>query len=137
MDSAEQRQRRFEELSKERQSIVFSNCSIKKERSGDGLQLIVGDNIVIPQSNKWFALDFSNAEQVVDTTDTTKEIFLNQLNDQPPFQKVIVNIKVIEIGDTFVVDDHCQDQNLVIADSTGKTLSLAKPCWIFHLTQII
>lgn len=49
----------------------------------------------------------------------TKEITIHQLKYQPPYKKVTVKAKIIEIGETAKLDDGCQVQHILIADNTG------------------
>lgn len=74
-------------MAKEKQAIVLPNCLVKKVRLSDDFELIVGNSTVILKSNKNFSIDFSE-----ETTDTLKEISLGDVQDQPPYQKMTVNL---------------------------------------------
>lgn len=101
-------------MAKEKQAIVLSNCLVKKVRLSDDFELIVGNSTVILKSNKNFSIDFSE-----ETTDTLKEISLGDVQDQPPYQKMTVNAKIMEIANPFQLEDGRQIQDVVIADATG------------------
>ena len=104
----------LEEMAKEKQAIVLLNCLVKKVRLSDDFELIVGNSTVILKSNKKFSIDFSE-----ETTDTLKEISLGDVQDQPPYQKMTVNAKIMEIANPFQLEDGRQIQDVVIADATG------------------
>ena len=85
-------------IAKEGDPIVLSNCSVKKARSGDSLELIVHDQTQINKSPKKFELDVKKV--LVEDTSVSKEVSLSQLKDQVPWQRVTIKAKVLEIGDT-------------------------------------
>jgi hypothetical protein len=110
------KQEKLAEITKEGEPIVLSNCSVKKTRNGDGLELIVKDQTEISRSPKKFELQTKPVQ--LQDTNVSKEIALNQLKDQLPFQRVTIKAKVLEIGDTSKLDDGRQVQQVVVADDT-------------------
>ena len=56
---------------------------------------------------------------LVEDTNVCKEVALNQLKDQLPWQKVKITGKVLEIGDTSKLEGGRQVQQVLVADSTA------------------
>ena len=106
-------QDKISELSRERKPVLLSNCSVKK---GDSLEVIIGDYTQVSESEKKYNID---CRGLVESTDMTKDISLGQLKDQVQYQRVSVEVKVVEIGDTTELDDGRKVQNVVVADGTG------------------
>ena len=111
-----EKQEKLAEITKAGEPIVLSNCSVKKARSGDGLELIVNDQTQINKSPKKFELEVQAV--LVQDTNVSKEIAINQIKDQLPFQRVTIKAKVLEIRDTSKLDDGRQVQQVVVADDT-------------------
>ena len=105
------------EITKGGEPIVLTNCSVNKARFGEGLELIVKDQTQIDKSQKKF--DFEVKEVLVHDTSEPKELPINQLKEQVPFQRVTINAKVLEIGDTSELDDGRKVQQVVVADNTA------------------
>ncbi len=91
----------IEDHSKQKEPVVLSNCSIKSSRFADGLELIIGDNTTVTKSPVTF------------------DITLDQLHDQPMYQKVSVNAKVIDMNSCTTLDDGHIVQNIIVSDSTS------------------
>ena len=113
----QEKQDKLAEITKGGEPIVLTNCSVKKARSGEGLELIVKDQTQIEKSPKKF--DFQVKEVLVQDTTEPKELPINQLKDQVPSQRITINAKVLEIGDTSELDDGRKVQQVVVADNTG------------------
>ena len=109
-------QDKIAEITKEGKPVVLSNCSVKKARSGDGLELIVNDQTEINKSPKKFEIQAKSVE--LQDTNVSKEIALKELEVQLPFQRVTIKAKVLEIGDTSKLDDGRQVQHVLVADDT-------------------
>lgn len=77
--------------------ISIAECSIRKARTGDSLEIIIHDNTIISKSTTKFDV---GVKPTVHSTDTIIELLLANLKLQPSFQKVCVSAKVLEIGDT-------------------------------------
>ena len=67
-----EKQEKLAEITKAGEPIVLSNCSVKKARSGDGLELIVNDQTQINKSPKKFELEVQAV--LVQDTNVSKEI---------------------------------------------------------------
>ena len=109
-------QDKISELSKEGKPVLLSNCSVKKARSGDSLEVIVSDHTQVSESEKKYNIDVKGS---VESTDVTKDVTLGQLMDQVQYQRVNADVEVVEIGDTTELDDGRQVQNVVVADGAG------------------
>ena len=96
--------------------IALADCSIRKSRSGDSLDNIIHITTTISKSSKKFD---PSIKPCVDSTDTVKELHLDELEHQPSFQKVKISAKVIEIGDTNTIEDGRRFQTVLLADHTG------------------
>ena len=55
-------QEKIAEITKEGEPVVLSNCSVKKARSGDGLELIVNDQTEIEKSPRKFEIQAKSVE---------------------------------------------------------------------------
>lgn len=75
----------------------------------------MGDRTDISKSTKTFTVE----DYEESSSDVTKEITINQLQTQPPFQKVSLSAKVIEIDEIATLQDGRKVQNIMISDSTG------------------
>ena len=53
----------------------------------------------------------------MESTDTAKTVTLDKIKDEVQYQRVNVDVKVMEIGDITVLDDGRRVQN--VADATG------------------
>ena len=103
------------EVCKEGKAVHLSNCTVKKDRSSDSLEVILNDFTEVSQSDKNFEIDSLRA---VESTNTAKTITLDQIKGEVQYQRVNVNVIVSEIGNTTVSDDGRRVQN-VVADVTG------------------
>ena len=97
--------------------ISLCACSIRRSRFGNSLEVIIHDTTKISKSSKTFG---TTVKPNLGSGDAdTKEILLQQLEDQPSFQVVSVLAKVLEIGDTQTLTDGHQVQTIQVGDSTG------------------
>ena len=96
-------------------AIALADCSIRKSRSGDSLDIIHSTTTISKSSKKFDP----SIKPCVDSTDTVKELHLDELEHQPSFQKVKISAKVIKIGDTNTIEDGRCFQTVLLANHTG------------------
>ena len=105
-------------MSKDREPVVFSNCSIKKARLGDEFELILSDKTEITKSTKQFdGVTFD--DQLISPSDVSKEVTLKEIDGLPSYQRVTVRVKVFEMSDTKTLEDGHRVQSVVVSDQTA------------------
>jgi hypothetical protein len=93
--------------------IQLQNCQIKESREGDKMEVMLKTNTNITKSSK--EIDTSNMNQ----DEASSIITLSQLLTTQNFQKVTVDIKVMNAKAPVYVTGEKLKQDIIIADETG------------------
>lgn len=105
----------IDQFSKSQEPVLLSSCRIVNSKFGEGLDIMLNDNTVITKSDK----NITSKEVTFNSTSTTKELTIEEVKHQLPFQRVTVKAKVVDIGDSSSLFDGRTVQNIVIADITA------------------
>lgn len=64
------KEKMIENFSKKKEPVLLNNCSIKSNRSADGLELVIGDYTTVTKSPLAFDIDFPDTEAIIVDTAT-------------------------------------------------------------------
>ena len=92
-------QRKVNEYHQKNIAVALENCEVKPARQGEGYEVMLKTSTLIKQSPK--KLDV--ASLMADIATASKTITLLSLESLDEFQKVTVNIKVVELKDEMQV----------------------------------
>ena len=108
--------KQLEQHANNQEPIILSNCCIKHTRYGNQLEIIVGDRTDISKS----ALTFE-VNSISDVAEPeSKAINLGELQNQPPYQKIVTSAKILEIDEVVTLEDGRKVQNALMSDATGR-----------------
>ena len=95
-------------------AVALENCEVKPARQGEGYEVMLKSSTVIKQSPK--KLDV--ASLMADITTASKTVTLLSLESLDVFEKVTVNIKVVELKDETQVGGRVK-RDVSVADGSG------------------
>ena len=107
-------QRKLNELYQNNVPVQLANCEIKRARQGEGYELMLKSSTKINQSPK--KLDV--ASLMADVTTASKVITLSSLDSLDEFQKITVNVKVLELKDQTEVGGKAK-RDIFVADESS------------------
>ena len=88
-------QRKLNDYHQKNIAVTLENCEVKPARQGEGYEVMLKTSTLIKQSPK--KLDV--ASLMADIATASKTVTLSSLESLDVFQKVTVNIKVVELKD--------------------------------------
>ena len=108
-------QRKLSSFFKNGTTINLQNCQVKESREGNKMEVMLKGNTIIVESEKDINKSLLDCEDV----NTPAFITLSQLLTTQNFQRVSMNVKVIELKTPTYVTGEKMKQDVIIADSTG------------------
>ena len=107
-------QRKLNDYHEKNIAVVLENCEVKPARQGEGYEVMLKTSTLIKQSPK--KLDV--ASLMADIATASKTVKLSSLESLDVFQKVTVNIKVVELKDEIQVGGRVK-RDVSVADESG------------------
>ena len=107
-------QRKLDDYHQKNIPVELANCEVKPARQGEGYEVMLKSSTVIKQSPK--KLDV--ASLMTDIATVSKTVTLSSLESLDVFQKVTVNIKVVELKDETEVRGRVK-RDVSVADGSG------------------
>ena len=107
-------QRKLNDYHQKNIAVALKNCEVKLARQGEGYEVMLKTSTLIKQSPK--KLDV--ASLMADIATASKTVTLSSLESLDVFQKVTVNIKVVELKDETQVGGRVK-RDVSVADESG------------------
>ena len=115
-------QRKLNDFHQRNVAVALENCQVKPARQGEGYEVMLKTSTIIKESPK--KLDV--ASLMADIATASKTATLSPLESLDVFQKVTVNIKVVELKDETQVGGRVK-RDVSVADESSHTLHMQLP----------
>ena len=110
----EMQQRKLNDFHQRNVAVALENCQVKPARQGEGYEVMLKTSTIIKESPK--KLDVASLMADIATASIT--VTLSSLESLDVFQKVTVNIKVVELKDETQVGGRVK-RDVSVADESG------------------
>ena len=105
-------QRKLQEYHQNNVAVELDNCEVKSSTYGDGYEVMLKNSTAIKESPKKIDVPVSMVASV------PKSITVDGISRMDVFEKVTVNVKVVEVKDMVPIAGK-RKQDIIIADKTG------------------